>query len=133
MRVCGQGKSAKKNRLSGFVPFSQISNNDHKKMIEPSPRKARTEIYFRNVMARQQAEAALNQCMNEHELDVDDRKIYYISVRPERHPPPARHPQLLAIRTRAPSRPPAHRWASLAPWSHRNSSRRHLGSTCPKA
>lgn len=43
-----KGKSAKKNRLSGFVPFCQISDNAHKKDIEDSPYDARTVIYFRN-------------------------------------------------------------------------------------
>ena len=33
-----KGKSAKKNYLSGFVPFLQISRNEHKKQIEPSPK-----------------------------------------------------------------------------------------------
>ena len=39
-----KGKSAQKNRLSGFVPFLQISNNDHKKDIEKSPKDARTKV-----------------------------------------------------------------------------------------
>ena len=34
---CRKGKSAKKNHLSGFVPFLQISDNNHKKDLEASP------------------------------------------------------------------------------------------------
>ena len=36
-----KGKSAKKGLLSGFVPFLQISNNDHKAVLEESPRSSR--------------------------------------------------------------------------------------------
>ena len=50
-----KGKSAQKNRLSGFVPFLQIHNNDHKKDVEASPKDARCRIFFKNVMAREEA------------------------------------------------------------------------------
>ena len=50
-----KGKSAKKNRLSGFVPFVQISDNSHKRLIEDSPPQARTHLYFRNETACQKA------------------------------------------------------------------------------
>ena len=68
-----KGKSAKKNRLSGFVPFSQISDNAHKKYVEVSPRDARTHIYYRNVIARQQAESALIEVMRAaRDLQIED-------------------------------------------------------------
>ena len=41
-----KGKSAKKNKLSGFVPFCQISKNEHKKELENAPSDARTHIFF---------------------------------------------------------------------------------------
>ena len=60
-----KGKSAKKNRLSGFVPFLQISDNDHKEMVEESPRDARTKIYYKNVMAREIANATMGKVLRE--------------------------------------------------------------------
>eukprot|EP00929_Paragymnodinium_shiwhaense_P023222 TRINITY_DN14595_c2_g4_i1.p1 TRINITY_DN14595_c2_g4~~TRINITY_DN14595_c2_g4_i1.p1 ORF type:complete len:1302 (-),score=284.36 TRINITY_DN14595_c2_g4_i1:71-3976(-) len=50
-----KGKSAKKNRLSGFVPFVQISNNDHKDLIEPIPDGSRILIFFKTQAARSEA------------------------------------------------------------------------------
>lgn len=54
-----KGKSSKKNRLSGFVPFVQITNNEHKGMLEPMPAKSRVRIYYKSRVARQQALNAL--------------------------------------------------------------------------
>jgi len=50
-----KGKSAKKNRLSGLVPFLQISNNLHKKFIEQSPPDARLMIFYSSEVARTRA------------------------------------------------------------------------------
>ncbi|CAJ1447289.1 unnamed protein product [Effrenium voratum] len=50
-----KGKSAKKNHLSGFVPFLQISDNNHKKDLEASPPDAWVTIYFQT---RESQEAA---------------------------------------------------------------------------
>jgi hypothetical protein len=55
-----KGKSSKKNRLSGFVPFMQISDNDDKEKVEASPVDARTIIYYRTKAARKEAEDMLN-------------------------------------------------------------------------
>ena len=75
-----KGKSAKKNMLSGFVPFLQISDNRHKSHVEASPRAARTHVYFRNVVARQTAEGVLNEVMRSAEgLDIEERTIFTIS------------------------------------------------------
>merc|ERR1719189_2789998 len=41
-----KGKSAKKNHLSGFVPYLQISKEEHKYMIEPMHSSARMTVYF---------------------------------------------------------------------------------------
>jgi predicted class III extradiol MEMO1 family dioxygenase len=59
-----KGKSAKKNRLSGFVPFVQISDNDHKKLIEDSPPQARTHMYFRNETACEKALRSLQKTLD---------------------------------------------------------------------
>ena len=75
------GKSAKKNCLSGFVPFLQISQNEHKRLVEQSPSGARTHIYYRNVVAREEAMAALMKAMHSEEMtdtDIEVREIHYI-------------------------------------------------------
>ena len=59
-----KGKSAKKNRLSGFVPFVQISDNSHKSLIEECPVDARTEMYYRNNYARERALVALQNALD---------------------------------------------------------------------
>mmetsp|Transcript_17932 Transcript_17932/g.56104 ORF Transcript_17932/g.56104 Transcript_17932/m.56104 type:complete len:805 (-) Transcript_17932:69-2483(-) len=41
-----KGKSAKRNRMSGFVPFLQISREEHKAQIEESVPGARVTIYY---------------------------------------------------------------------------------------
>uniref|UniRef100_A0A7S3AWP1 Uncharacterized protein n=1 Tax=Haptolina ericina TaxID=156174 RepID=A0A7S3AWP1_9EUKA len=68
------------NRLSGFVPFLQISKNEHKSEIEKSPKDARTRVYYRHVMAREQALSALTKVLREagHSLQIEDPKINLI-------------------------------------------------------
>jgi len=66
-----KGKSAQKNRLSGFVPFLQITDNEHKKEVERSPKDARTKIFYKNVMAREEALNTLNKVMKEGEHVID--------------------------------------------------------------
>jgi len=56
-----KGKSAKRNRLSGFVPFVQISKNEHKADIEPPHPKARVRIYYQSKGARDAALTELQQ------------------------------------------------------------------------
>ena len=55
-----KGKSSKKNRLSGFVPFLQISKNEHKAALDPPPMESRIVIYYRNPEARTKARGALD-------------------------------------------------------------------------
>ena len=75
-----KGKSAKKGRLSGFVPFLQVSDNKHKPLVEQSPKEARTHIYYRNVIARQTAEAQLQEIMRESDgLEIEERVIRFIT------------------------------------------------------
>jgi hypothetical protein len=54
-----KGKSAKKNRLSGFVPFCQISRNEDKAALEEAPSDARTRIFFKTPVARSTSRVAL--------------------------------------------------------------------------
>ncbi|CAJ1407662.1 unnamed protein product [Effrenium voratum] len=74
-----KGKSAKKNRLSGFVPFVQISDNEHKRELEDSPKDARTKIFFRNKLAREQAEKSLHKVLKEASLKIEDSRVKIIS------------------------------------------------------
>lgn len=76
-----KGKSAKKNRLSGFVPFLQISDNSHKCQVEESPRDARTTIYYKNVMAREMANNTMAKVLREnaHTMAITEPEIRVIT------------------------------------------------------
>lgn len=54
-----KGKSAKKNRLSGFVPFVQIHKEKHKSGVEFSPEWARVHVYYKSSEGRQEAADAM--------------------------------------------------------------------------
>lgn len=54
-----KGKSAKKGILSAFVPFLQISENDHKKAIEASPPDSYVKVFYRSKHAQEDAFRAL--------------------------------------------------------------------------
>ena len=41
-----KGKSAKRGKLSGYVPFLQISKNKHKKLIRPLPKLGKIRLFF---------------------------------------------------------------------------------------
>lgn len=58
-----KGKSAKMNRLSGFVPFIQISDNSHKSKIEASPPDARLQVFYQSDDERELALIALEAVM----------------------------------------------------------------------
>lgn len=54
-----KGKSAKKARLSGFVPFVQISDNNHKKDVEMMPKHSRVRVFYRTQASRDAAREAM--------------------------------------------------------------------------
>lgn len=54
-----KGKSAKKNRLSGFVPFLQISDNAHKERIEKLPEDSLVRVFYKTQVAREHARTVL--------------------------------------------------------------------------
>jgi len=76
-----KGKSAKKNRLSGFVPFCQISDNAHKTMLEPTPSDARLRIFYQSARccaaAREAFEATLVELQVEQgrKLPIDEQEV----------------------------------------------------------
>eukprot|EP00316_Scyphosphaera_apsteinii_P007806 CAMPEP_0119346668 /NCGR_PEP_ID=MMETSP1333-20130426/108123_1 /TAXON_ID=418940 /ORGANISM="Scyphosphaera apsteinii, Strain RCC1455" /LENGTH=849 /DNA_ID=CAMNT_0007359179 /DNA_START=509 /DNA_END=3059 /DNA_ORIENTATION=- len=77
-----KGKSAKKNRLSGFVPFLQISRNEHKKELGASPSDARTRIFYQSAAACAAAHAALESSLVELQVEKGQRlKIDAIEIR----------------------------------------------------
>ncbi|CAK0803197.1 unnamed protein product, partial [Prorocentrum cordatum] len=71
-----KGKSAKRNRLSGFVPFLQISDNKHKCKIEPSPPDARLRIFYVSEADCLRAKSELEAVAHEPNLEVTDRSIF---------------------------------------------------------
>lgn len=70
-----KGKSAKQGILSGFVPFVQISDNEHKKEIEDSPKDARLTVYYKTRASRDEARKALEKALPMLEGDVDDPSV----------------------------------------------------------
>jgi len=55
-----KGKSAKKNRLSGFVPFVQIMNNEDKASVERETSDRRIRIFYKTHAAREAALSVLS-------------------------------------------------------------------------
>ena len=64
-----KGKSAKKNRLSGFVPFCQISNNEDKALLGPTPSGARSRIFYHSHAACGVAQAAFESALVELQVE----------------------------------------------------------------
>jgi len=73
-----KGKSAKKDRLSGFVPFVQISLNEHKAAVEASPKDARTKMFYQQAGARDTALAALTAVLAEGLLQISEPQVRLI-------------------------------------------------------
>eukprot|EP00927_Polykrikos_kofoidii_P009032 TRINITY_DN13751_c0_g2_i1.p1 TRINITY_DN13751_c0_g2~~TRINITY_DN13751_c0_g2_i1.p1 ORF type:complete len:742 (+),score=110.74 TRINITY_DN13751_c0_g2_i1:89-2314(+) len=72
-----KGKSAKQGKLSGFVPFCQISDNKHKALIEQSPPGSRIRIYYKTLPARAEAKKKLETIMKSTPaLKINDRSLY---------------------------------------------------------
>ena len=68
-----KGKSAKRNHLSGFVPFLQISENQHKRKLSKGNANARVRVYFQTHEAQELVSLELGSIMKElqsqHELE----------------------------------------------------------------
>mmetsp|Transcript_26849 Transcript_26849/g.32943 ORF Transcript_26849/g.32943 Transcript_26849/m.32943 type:complete len:996 (+) Transcript_26849:194-3181(+) len=71
-----KGKSAKMNRLSGFVPFVQVSDNAHKSQIEEAPTDPGYDIhiYYRNASSRDEAKKALENFRGKMVLSKEEVK-----------------------------------------------------------
>jgi len=69
-----KGKSAKKNRLSGFVPFLQISQNADKSGIESAEPDSRVTIFYGTINARDTALAMLKPLLKESGIKISGRR-----------------------------------------------------------
>lgn len=58
-----KGKSAKKGKLSAYVPFMQIHENEHKTRIRLLPRDERIRIFYKKREAREKAHSYLSGVM----------------------------------------------------------------------
>lgn len=68
-----KGKSAKKNVLSGFVPFLQISVNSHKDKVDPAPGYSRVCIFYNSATDRDHVLQLLERLLHDEQLDIDNR------------------------------------------------------------
>lgn len=82
-----KGKSAKRNRLSGFVPFLQISDNKHKCKIEQSPPDARLLIFFTSEADCLKAKSELEAVAQDPGIEVEDRSVFLDSGYVHASPP----------------------------------------------
>lgn len=55
-----KGKSAKRGRLSGYVPYLQIYEEAHKRMVKTHPKDGKIKVFFKREVARNQVVAELN-------------------------------------------------------------------------
>ena len=69
-----KGKSAKRGKLSAFVPFLQISRNDHKGKVATIPSSATIRIFFASRESRQSAAEKLVAVLKEMRECVDKAK-----------------------------------------------------------
>ena len=86
-----KGKSAKTGKLSGFVPFMQISEEGHKAKIARSPKDARIRIFFKTEWAFETAHNALVEFSptritrikrnGSHGLEVPERTFWDVFVK----------------------------------------------------
>eukprot|EP00930_Biecheleria_cincta_P058005 TRINITY_DN43871_c0_g1_i1.p1 TRINITY_DN43871_c0_g1~~TRINITY_DN43871_c0_g1_i1.p1 ORF type:complete len:833 (+),score=140.44 TRINITY_DN43871_c0_g1_i1:260-2500(+) len=70
-----KGKSAKQGRLSGFVPFLQISDNAHKADLDPSPNDAVVKVFYQGTGARDLAKTHLTKFLENSQLKIRDHAV----------------------------------------------------------
>lgn len=76
-----KGKSAKKGDLSGFIPFLQIHNDEHKNQIRTIPKGDRTKIFFRRNICRDKVGHYLQKISKELTLRVAQAKIALVRAK----------------------------------------------------
>mmetsp|Transcript_15220 Transcript_15220/g.22426 ORF Transcript_15220/g.22426 Transcript_15220/m.22426 type:complete len:607 (+) Transcript_15220:125-1945(+) len=73
-----KGKSAKKGKLSGFVPFLQIYKEQHKHMIRSLPKEARMRIFYPTKEARNIVIDTLTPIAKEMMKTVSEAKLFSV-------------------------------------------------------
>jgi len=69
-----KGKSAKSGELSGYVPFVQINEENHKAAIKTLPRDAKIRIFYRKEQVRDEAAETLRAISQEMSQAVEEAK-----------------------------------------------------------
>lgn len=69
-----KGKSAKKGRLSGYVPFLQIYEEEHKKQVRTHPKGGKIKVFFMSQKSRDHVVAKLNELAKEMVETVETAK-----------------------------------------------------------
>lgn len=70
-----KGKSAKKGRLSAYVPFMQLHEDTHKSKIRPLPRDGRIRIFYKKREARDKAHSYLSGVLVDMVEIIDSAKL----------------------------------------------------------
>lgn len=70
-----KGKSAKKGRLSAYVPFMQLHEDNHKTKIRPLPRDGRIRIFYKKREARDKAHSYLSGVLVDMVEAIDSAKL----------------------------------------------------------
>jgi hypothetical protein len=70
-----KGKSAKRGKLSGFVPYLQISSEEHKPLVPAPPTDSRMRIFFPSEQSRDGARSSFESIRDEMERAVDDALV----------------------------------------------------------
>lgn len=81
--ACGKGlnikgKSALEGKLSGFVPFLQISEEAHKAKVSTAPPSARIRIFYRSQRLRDAARATLDGVLAEMREKVRESEAFLL-------------------------------------------------------
>ena len=74
-----KGKSAKKGKLSAYVPFLQIHQDDHKTKIRPLPSGGTIRVFYKKEAPRDKAYEFLMEVMNDMLEKVDDAKTFTVN------------------------------------------------------
>lgn len=67
-----KGKSARKGDLSGYVPFLQIHENEHKRFVRTQPKDGRMKVFYGSRALRDEAAAVLQDVRDEMAQAVVD-------------------------------------------------------------
>jgi len=81
-----KGKSAKKGKLSAYVPFLQIHDDAHKTKIRVLPRDERIRVFYKKREARNHAQHILSGILNDMVKQVGnaERSLKFVQQAPEK-------------------------------------------------